>query len=137
MADFVQVYFLSEEAAEELVDRATSLGYLKHGQDNRRGLSKYVATLAQRQYVDRRPAYIREDDRDRLKGGRLPEWRDAFFQRMPLRLKLDDATINRLLEISEEFGITNHVRRDSARSPTSRIGCVLEAIGLGWLRSAN
>lgn len=126
--------YLTNEATNHLVKVASQNDYVLSLEGHRRGFSNFIEAIAKLPYKDARPAYIKETDVYLLKAGRLPLWFKYDYEpRMAVKIIINNDTVDRLIGLATEFGISNFRRRSSFREYTSLVSAVLEAIGTRWL----
>lgn len=125
--------YISDEALEFLTSKAIDLGYMQPQQKNLRGFSDFVKALSNANFYDARPEEFQAMDEAMLQIDKLPEW-DMGFSRMRRNVLLSPRVQARLMKIAMEFSIFNRRRSDSLEHSSSIIGCLLEAIGVGFLK---
>lgn len=84
-------------------------------------------------YMDCRPSNLTDYDLVQLEHGRFPIW-NLSNTRYPRHMSIAPASMAKMLAVAEHFHITDHTKTTSHASTMSRVGAVLEALGLGLLR---
>lgn len=128
-------FYLSTEAWSTLLDNARARNYLSKTAVYRSvNLHKYLEWLCTQEFHDARPKEIQASDIPRMATGRMPYW-SLEDERFPHRIVMSAQTQRAYLDLATKFLISNHRRVDGPMLTTSQISAVLEAIGIGWLRS--
>lgn len=127
------LYYFSEEAKSALREQAVALGYVAAtNKTNCVGLADYINAIAHCQFMDQRPPEVIELDVALMDNNRVPLW-SLEYERHRHSLRLSPRTKLALYKLALAHCIANPRRGNSIDSMTSVLGCLFEAVGIGWL----
>lgn len=132
-------YYISDYAYNQLVYMAQKQGYIPWNTIRAKGMSNFLNDLASYPLEDTRPIHTKNRHEEEIRNNRAPTWTNRSKRGRLIRLT--DDSLQSYVEAALKFGIIREdpypVGGPDRRTPYPTVGCVLEAIGLGWLTPQN